>query len=202
MKNRLFCANTVRFTVLGTLCFLCVGALIFMAPPTAAQSDSAAGLSLETTAFKMGHEIPEKFTCSGENVSPALVWGALPSGAKSLALILEDPDAPGGTFVHWVVFNLPGNARALPEGAGRHGDRIRGAGPQGGGMQGHNDFNQLGYNGPCPPPGKAHRYFFRLFALDSMLSLQPGSATGKAELTEAIKGHTLARAELMGTYRR
>jgi len=150
-------------------------------------------LKITSTAFGEGEMIPRKHTCDGRDVSPPLAWTGVPAGAKSLALIADDPDAPMGTWVHWVAFNLPlgigGLAEATPADAEL----------KGGGRQGKNDFRKTGYGGPCPPSG-THRYFFKLFALDTSLDL-PQSA-GKAELEKAMKGHILAEARLMGRYTR
>ena len=113
---------------------------------------------LETKAFPKGGEIPSKYTCTGEDVSPALSWNGAPQGTKSFALIMEDPDAPSGAFTHWVVYDLAADAHQLPENVSKTDDL------SGGGHQGRNDFRRPGYGGPCPPPGKPHRYFFRLHA--------------------------------------
>jgi Raf kinase inhibitor-like YbhB/YbcL family protein len=151
-------------------------------------------LKLNTAAFRDGGEIPKKFTCDGGDASPQLIWEDPPAGTKSFALIVDDPDAPSGTWVHWVVFNLPAEARTLPESVPR-GEQV-----QGGGSQGRNDFPQIGYGGPCPPPGKPHRYFFKLYALDAQLNLMPGAT--KADVEQAMQGHVLAKAQLIGRYRR
>ena len=144
-------------------------------------------------AFQPGGTIPSRYTCDGEDVSPPLGWGEPPAGTKSFALISDDPDAPMGTWVHWVVYNLPPATRQLPEGFLRDEQLPDGT------RQGRTDFGRTGYGGPCPPSG-THRYFFKLYALDTMLALKPG-ATAK-ELEAAMQGHVLAGAELMGTYRR
>lgn len=151
-------------------------------------------LVLATNAFPKGGEIPRKYTCSGDNVSPALSWSGAPRHTKSFALIVEDPDAPSGTFTHWVVYDLPPGAHELPENVA-HTDDL-----SGGGRQGRNDFRRAGYGGPCPPPGKAHRYFFRLYALNSPLKLPAGAS--RRELESAMRGHVLAQAELMGKFGR
>jgi Raf kinase inhibitor-like YbhB/YbcL family protein len=148
-------------------------------------------LSISSPAFAPGASIPPQFTCEGRDLAPALEWRGVPAGAKSLALIVDDPDAPDPkapkmTWVHWVAFNIPAAAAGLPEG---------GALPKGA-ASGVNDWKRTGYGGPCPPIGR-HRYFFKLFALDSELRL--GKPT-KAELEAAMKGHVLEKAELMGTY--
>ena len=138
--------------------------------------------------------MPEKYTCNGSDISPPLSWTEPPAGTKSLALIMDDPDAPAGTWVHWVVYNLPASARALSEGTPPTETLADGA------KQGTNDFRKTGYGGPCPPPGSAHRYFFKLYALDIELNLAPRAA--KKQVETAMAGHTLARAELIGRYGR
>lgn len=150
--------------------------------------------TLSSAAFKPGAEIPRQYTCEGANQSPALAWSGAPAGTKSFALIADDPDAPVGTWVHWVVYDVPGDATGLPQGVPAD-DTLRG-----GGTQGTNDFRRTGYGGPCPPPGKPHRYFFKLYALDRPTELKPRAS--KAEVLRVIEGHVLAQAELMGTYKR
>ncbi|HEY4681861.1 MAG TPA: YbhB/YbcL family Raf kinase inhibitor-like protein [Candidatus Acidoferrales bacterium] len=151
-------------------------------------------LKLTSTAFQPGATIPEKFTCDGPDVSPALAWADPPAGTHSFALIMDDPDAPVGTWVHWVLYDLPANTRELAEGVPKQEELPSRA------RQGRNDFRKIGYGGPCPPSGPAHRYFFKLYALDSKTNLKPGAT--KAELEKAMKGHILAQAELMGRYQR
>ena len=150
-------------------------------------------MELTSKAFDEGGMIPAKYTCDAENVSPPLSWSSLPDGTKSLALICDDPDAPVGTWVHWVVFNLPPDSDGLPEHVPPQKKLSDGA------LQGLNDFRKIGYGGPCPPGG-THRYFFKLYALDMVLDLQAGST--KAALERAMQGQVLAEARLMGTYRR
>ena len=154
------------------------------------------GLSLTSTAFKEGGAIPVKHTCDGADLSPPLEWGGVPQGTVAFALVADDPDAPAGTWVHWVLYDVPATATALPENV------TQVAAPQelAGALQGRNDFRRLGYGGPCPPPGPAHRYFFKLYALASELGLKPGAS--KLDVERAIKGHVLATAQLMGTYAR
>ena len=147
-----------------------------------------------TSEFSSGGAIPSKFTCDGSDVSPALEWTEPPSGTKALALIVDDPDAPGGTFVHWVLFDLPPNVRSLAGGVSKEREFSNAA------RQGENDFGKIGYNGPCPPRGRPHRYFFKLYALDAKTKLKAGA--GKADLERAMKGHVLAHAEVMGKYKR
>ncbi len=151
-------------------------------------------LRLTTSAFEPGSDIPARFTCDGRDVSPALTWTAPPDGTESFALIVDDPDAPRKTWVHWVLYDLPATARGLPEAVARDGALPSGA------RQGRNDFGHVGYGGPCPPPGPAHRYCFTLYALDTKLPL-PAGAT-RAHLDRAMRGHVLAHAELTGRYRR
>jgi Raf kinase inhibitor-like YbhB/YbcL family protein len=150
-------------------------------------------LTVSSPAFANGQPIPVEYTCSGENRSPALNWSEVPSTARSLALIIDDPDAPMGTFTHWVVYNLPPTLAGLPAGV-----------PAGaistGGTQGINSSRTNGYTGPCPPPGKPHRYYFKLFALDLEPSLPTGLTVEK--LTSSITGHILAQGEWMGTFQR
>lgn len=151
-----------------------------------------ATLSLTTSSFPANGEIPARFTCTGADASPALDWNDPPVSTASFALVMSDPDAPGGTFVHWVIYDLPASTRSLPEGIAQ--------GPKAaGGHQGINSFGKAGYNGPCPPPGKAHRYFFRLWALDKTLSLPQATAQ---QLESAAKGHIVARGEVMGRFHR
>ena len=151
-------------------------------------------IQITSSAFSEGGPIPKKYTCDAEDASPPLAWSGVPAGAKSLALIADDPDAPMGTWVHWVIFNLPPTLTGLSEG-------ITKASQVGGGaIQGNNDFRRIGYGGPCPPRGKQHRYFFKLYALDTSLALKAGSS--KADLEKAMRGHVLAQGQLMGTYSR
>ena len=149
---------------------------------------------LTSKAFSNGSPIPRKHTCDGEDVSPELTWIDPPQGTRSLALICDDPDAPVGTWVHWVLWGIGGEARSLREGLGKKVSLPEGF------QEGMTDFGRPGYGGPCPPPGKAHRYFFKLYALDTVPSLS--AKTGKSELLEAMRGHILEQTELMGTYKR
>lgn len=151
--------------------------------------------SIVTKAFKPGDMIPAKFTCDGSDVSPDLRWNDPPKDTKSFALICDDPDAPIGTFTHWVLYGLVHDASELPEGLSK--DPEVGY-PQC--KQGKNDFGRIGYGGPCPPRGSKHRYYFKLYALDAVLSL-PSGAT-RSQLEHAMKGHALAQAEVMGLYQR
>ena len=151
-------------------------------------------MKLTSTAFADGNPIPTRHTCDGADVSPPLQWSDAPAGAKSFALICDDPDAPVGDWVHWVIYGLPAATTALPEKIAPSETLPNGA------RQGVNDFRRVGYGGPCPPPGKPHRYFFKLYALDAELPRQ--SRASKADLLRAMQGHILAQAQLMGTYQR
>ncbi|MBI4496425.1 MAG: YbhB/YbcL family Raf kinase inhibitor-like protein [Chloroflexi bacterium] len=149
---------------------------------------------LMSSAFQMGQSIPARFTCDGHNVSPPLAWNGNPEATRALALIMDDPDAPGGVFTHWVLFNLPADLRGLAEAVPPTEQAPDGS------MQGRNDFGKIGYGGPCPPEGSPHRYRFTLYALGRPLLLAPGAS--KSDLLEAMQGHILAQAELVGAYRR
>jgi Raf kinase inhibitor-like YbhB/YbcL family protein len=151
-------------------------------------------IELTSTAFEEGGSIPAKLTCAGEDVSPYLEWHNVPEGTKSLALICDDPDAPMGTWVHWVIYGIPADTTSLAEGVPPK-ESIDGVA-----LQGKNDFKRIGYGGPCPPPGKPHRYYFKLYALDTEPDLKPGAT--KKDLEKAMKGHILAQGQLMGTFKR
>lgn len=144
------------------------------------------------SVFENHQPIPAKYTCDGEDVSPALQFMNVPKNAKSLAIIVDDPDAPRGTFDHWILWNLPPDIKRLSEG-GREMKQFS-SHPK----QGINGFQQNYYRGPCPPPGKPHRYFFKLYALDTLLELAEGAS--KKMLEDAMQGHILEKAELVGTY--
>ncbi|MGD8901129.1 MAG: YbhB/YbcL family Raf kinase inhibitor-like protein [Desulfobacterales bacterium] len=150
-------------------------------------------LVITSSAFSEGQAIPSLYTCDGPDVSPDLAWSGVPETAASLALICDDPDAPMGTWVHWVLFNIPADTDGLPAEIPSDGILENSA------CHGKNDFGRLGYGGPCPPGG-THRYFFKLYALDTQLELDSGST--KAQLLEAMQGHILAEGQLMGTYSR
>ena len=151
--------------------------------------------ALTSSAFTEGTAIPAKYTCEGEDVSPPLAWSDAPAGTVSFALIVDDPDAPAGTWVHWVLYNLPATAGELPENVAKV-ETL----DLGGARQGRNDFQRPGYGGPCPPPGPAHRYFFKLYALDA--ALPPRPAARQKDVEAAMQGHTLGMAQLVGTYAR
>jgi Raf kinase inhibitor-like YbhB/YbcL family protein len=180
-----------------TACLL-LGAVLLACSPSdqnaAAPGQPAGKFQLTSPAFEAGGMIPRRFSCEGSDVSPALKWNDPPAGTESFALIVDDPDAPAGTWVHWVLYNLPATARELPESMAKDPEL------PGGARHGRNDFRRLGYGGPCPPPGPAHHYHFKLYALDRKLELKPGAT--KAEVERAMEGHVLAEAELIGLYRR
>jgi Raf kinase inhibitor-like YbhB/YbcL family protein len=156
--------------------------------------EQAMSLMISSPSFTDGGDIAKKFTCDAADLSPQLAWTEPPPGTKTFALLVDDPDAPVGNWNHWTLWNLPASLRGLPEGLSKDAHLSDGS------EQGLNDFRKTGYNGPCPPPGKPHRYFFKLFALDTRLSLD--RKAGKPELEAAMKGHILAQAEWMGRYRR
>jgi len=151
-------------------------------------------IQLTSTAFAEGKPIPSKYTCDGADVSPPLKWSNVPEGTKSIALVSDDPDAPVGTWVHWVIYNIPPDVTELAEGVPKSEVLTNGA------KQGMTDFKRIGYGGPCPRPGGPHRYFFKLYALDAELDLKPGAT--KQQLLRAMEGHILAEGQLMGTYQR
>ena len=158
-------------------------------PKGVAAPPSAASLSLTSSSFSPGGAIAAAYTCDGDGKSPALAWSAGPAATQSYALIVVDPDAPSGTFTHWVLFDMAASTSSLIENASA-------------GEAGKNDFGKAGYGGPCPPKGKgAHRYFFRLYALDVAKLGEPAGAS-RAEVEKAMTGHVVARGELMGTYER
>ncbi len=150
-------------------------------------------IKITSAAFKEGEPIPAQNTCDGKNLSPALSWSGIPVGTKSLALICDDPDAPSGTWVHWVMYNIPPEITELSEGVPNNKVLPNKA------IQGINDSSKLGYSGPCPPGG-THRYFFKIYALKCLLSLEPGAS--KKELVKTMEGHILDQGQLMGKYSR
>ncbi len=161
--------------------------------PTATAISTRPAFELTSNAFNAGEAIPTQYTCDGDDISPPLQWSNPPAGTKSLVLICDDPDAPVGTWVHWVVYDLPPDLNSLPEGMppDEH--------PAVGGTHGINSWRRTGYGGPCPPGGR-HRYFFRLYALDTTLNLEARASA--RQVRQAMEGHILAQAELMGTYSR
>ncbi len=161
------------------------------APTAGLPATPGASLDLTSSAFAPGEAIPAQYTCDGQDLSPPLQWDDPPAGTRSLALVMDDPDAGG--FRHWLLYNLPAAARALPEGIPPDGELPDGS------RQGQNGWGKLGYGGPCPPSG-THRYSFRLYALDVVLELPAGA--GLEQLYQAMDGHILARGELVGLYTR
>ena len=157
------------------------------------QEETEMTLQLSSPAFEDGTAIPQKYSCDGEDISPALNWSMPPERTVSIALIMDDPDAPVGTWVHWVLYDLPGDRTEIPEDVPKSGEL------PGGGTQGNNSWRRSGYGGPCPPGG-THRYFFKLYTLDALLNLASGAS--KEELSQAMKGHILDQGQLMGTYSR
>lgn len=180
---------------LGMLMVGCGGLSgVFVNPsPEITVPPSSAVMNIESPAFQANHTIPTEYTCDGVDQSPPLQWSEVPPEAQSLTLIMDDPDAPRGTFVHWVVYDLPADGDGLAE-AIPAGESI-----PGGGVQGINDFRAIAYGGPCPPRG-THRYLFKLYALDTQLNLPPG--VSKADVIAAMDGHILGFAELIGLYSR
>jgi Raf kinase inhibitor-like YbhB/YbcL family protein len=154
------------------------------------------GFVLSSPAFANGDPIPAQYTCDGANRSPALSWTGAPPTTASFALIVEDPDAPGGTFIHWVLYDLPGTASSLPEAVPPDPELPT----LGGARQGRTSFRKIGYGGPCPPKGPPHHYHFRLFALDAKLGLATGAT--RDEVAAAMQGHEVGRTELIGVYAR
>lgn len=161
--------------------------------PDVAIPESAQTMQFESAAFDPNGMIPPIYTCDGDDISPPLSWDTPPAETQSLALIVDDPDAPLGTFVHWVVYNMSPDQRGLPEAVPPDETLSKG------GFQGKNDFRNIGYGGPCPPSG-THRYFFKLYALDAQLDVPPGAT--KADVMNALNGHILAYTELVGQYSR
>lgn len=163
-------------------------------PQPSTVDQAVSELALDSEAFEAEGTIPQLYTCDGEDISLPLHWSEPPAGTQSLALIFDDEDAPAGTWIHWVLFNIPASVRSLPEGVST------GAMVDGLGVHGANSWGDLGYGGPCPPKGGPHRYTFRLFALDTLLDLDAGAS--RAELDQAMEGHILGSGLLTGRYGR
>jgi hypothetical protein len=151
-------------------------------------------LTVLSSAFQEGDRIPSKYTCQGQDISPPLAWSQTPAGIQSFALIMDDPDAPGGVFTHWVLYNIPANIQELPEAMPAEGQLPNRA------LQGKNDFGRIGYSGPCPPPGRPHRYQFTLYALNQPLDSKAGAS--KKQVLSAMQGHIVAQGQLTGIYQR
>lgn len=184
----------VLFVSLLLVCAACVrqqpGA---QAPAATTPAEANPKFRVTSNAFKEGEALPRQYTCDGVNISPPLEWTDTPKTAKAIAIIADDPDAPAGTFVHWVLYNLPADTIGMVENLPAT-ESLRA-----GGFQGKNDFGKIGYGGPCPPSG-THRYFFKVYALDTELPLKAGAT--KTELEKAMEGHIISQAQLMGVYSR
>jgi Raf kinase inhibitor-like YbhB/YbcL family protein len=178
-----------KATILAVLCLAIVLPAGCRSPEVATMENT---LSLSSAAFPDGSAIPDKYTCRGEDISPPLAWGEPPADTRSLALIVDDLDT-SARFTHWVLFGIPANIRELPE-------FLSAGSVMPGAREGKNDFGEVGYGGPCPPPGNVHRYRFTLYALDIVLNLEAG--VSKGQVLQAMEGHILAQGQLIGTYRR
>lgn len=176
------------------MCILLTFFLIALVTCGSDEVTPSKSLNVTSAAYVDGTAIPVKYTCQGEDVSPPYEWSGAPAGTKAWAIIFDDPDAPMRTWVHWILYNLPPETTRLPEGAST------GPGLPTGSVQGKNSWGREAYGGPCPPAGKAHRYYFKVYALDAELSLGPGAE--KSTLVRAMKGHVLAAGSLHGTYKR
>lgn len=167
---------------------------VFVMGCTTEEESNIEKILILADGFKEGETIPVENTCDGKDKSPALSLKGVPEGTKSIALIMDDPDASGGAFTHWLIYNIPPETRMLPESVPQSKNVSDGS------MQGINDFVSPGYGGPCPPPGKPHRYYFRVYALDTLLSIEAGASKSRVE--NAMRNHILAKGELMGIYKR
>src|SRR3990172_12763531 len=176
----------------ASLILLALLAVVFSSNISIAKEETT--MQLKSTAFEDNGLIPKKYTCDSSDVSPALTWAKPPAGTKSIALICDDPDAPMGTWVHWVLYGLSPETTSLPENVSTQKEVLKGA------RQGITDFRKIGYGGPCPPKGPAHRYFFKIYALDIELNL-PTDAT-KQDVEKAMKRHILAEGQMAGKYGR
>lgn len=184
---------TILMLAFLLLLLSCTGRQPPIAQPASTPKQDKVEIKLTSAAFKDGESIPRPYTCDGVNISPPLEWSGVPRTAKTIAIVCDDPDAPGGTWVHWVLYNLPADNIGLVE------NLPATESLKAGGFQGKNDFGKIGYGGPCPPSG-THRYFFRIYALDSELPVKAGAT--KAELMKAMDDHVVSQGQLMGTYRR
>jgi len=186
--------NTYRVALLLLAFLFTLVTVVGCQPKEEPPKEAEMVLSVPSAAFREGEVIPIEYTCQGQDVSPPLTWSEPPAGTQSLALIVDDPDAPVGVFTHWVIFNIPADSRGLSEAVPTQAELPSGA------LQGKNDFGRMGYAGPCPPSGRTHRYQFTVYALDSRLDLTAGVA--KTQLLTAMQGHVLAQGELSGRYQR
>lgn len=188
LGNRIGGVNSFKIIVCSIFLIIIFVACQPTPPVGEIEPTTQAEMIVSSSAFTEGQEIPVKYTCDGENLSVPLAWSGIPQGTQTLALISDDPDAPGRVYVHWVLYDLPADLSGLEEGVADIG------------TPGENSSGNLSYNGPCPPTGPAHRYFFKLYALDTALNLQAGAS--KEQVQEAMQGHILAEGQLMGTYQR
>jgi Raf kinase inhibitor-like YbhB/YbcL family protein len=185
---------TVRIKMFPVALWLAVFGTACAADNPKSTGGKTMNIQITSAAFASGQPIPAKYTCDGQDVSPPLKWSNAPANTKSFALIADDPDAPAGTWVHWMLYDLTATTTELAENTSKSQQL------PGGAKQGLNSWPHLGYDGPCPPRGKPHRYFFKLYALDALLDLKPGAT--KRDLLKAMEGHILAEGQLMGTYQR
>ena len=192
-KKMLKPGNIFNLTLLVLIMLVFLTACYFTQTKSINKNIGVKLMKLESTAFTANDLIPSKYTCDKQDISPPLIWDEVPENTQSFALICDDPDAPMGTFVHWVLYNIPPESRQLIEAIPKQQELSIG------GIQGKNDFGKIGYGGPCPPRG-THRYFFKLYAIDRKLQLKPGAT--KDELLKAMAGHQLATAEIIGQYQR
>lgn len=183
-------------TLKNSISILLVTVLLIFAGIQAACTDDPEipVIKIKSAAFEQEKPIPAKYTCEGEDISPDLEWSEIPEETMELALVCDDPDAPGGTWVHWVVYGIPADTGGLAESFPAVEQTEAGV------LQGKNSWRKIGYGGPCPPPGKPHRYLFKIYALDKKLGLKPGAI--KRTLEDAMKDHIIGYGELMGTYGR
>ena len=169
-----------------------IGFFLAVVMVVAAVTAGASNFTITSDAFETGAKVPILHSCDGKDISPPLTWMGAPDGTRAFAMIMDDPDAPGGTWVHWVIYNIPAEISSLPMGVPTDGTLKNGA------MQGSNSWNRTGYGGPCPPSG-SHRYYFKLYALSDYLDLGPG--VSKKEMIKAMEGKVLGQTELMGKFR-
>lgn len=196
MKVKWLCGYTGRRVALWMtlLTIIAVGAVSCTVSEPELPDEGEMTLSLSSPVFQEGEDIPITYTCDGQDISPPLTWAEPPLETQSFALIMDDPDAPGGVFTHWLLFNLPADSRELPEAVPPDNELANGA------IQGKNSFGEIGYGSPCPPVGPAHHYRFTIFALDQPLDLTVGAS--RKQVIDTVTGHILARGQLIGMYQR
>jgi Raf kinase inhibitor-like YbhB/YbcL family protein len=185
IKHKLIC---------GAAAGVAIGGVLFTTGSVMAPPETHRKLSLSSSAFKDGQPIPNEYTCDGKNISPPLTWKGAPADTQSFVLIVDDPDSPTGVWTHWMVFNLGADVSELRE------DFTKNPGASSSAKQGMNSFKNVGYGGPCPPAGKLHRYYFKIYALDTTLNLKTGAA--RSAVDAAMARHVLAMGQVMGTYQR